>query len=252
MSKDKPQILLDNYLRTLKLGAIRREYPLIAERCQSENSDYSTFLLKLTERELSDREQRSTERRIKSAHFRLIKTLDTFDFSAQPSINKALVCELAKGEYIDKKENVLLIGNPGTGKTHLACALGYAACTKGKKTRFYSALELVTKLLEARENRELERTLRSIEKQHVVILDEFGYIPFTKVGAELLFEVVGRAYERSSLIITTNLPFENWTDVLGNQRLTGALLDRLTHRIHIIEANGKSYRFEQAKKKKRK
>ena len=141
------------------------------------------------------------------------------------------------------------MGNPGTGKTHLATALGHAACTDGRRVRFFSVTSLVTQLLEAREERHLERFLKRLEKQHLLILDEFGYVPFSKSGAELLFEVVSRAYERTSLIVTTNLPFENWTEVLGNERLTGALLDRLTHRVHILEANGDSYRLRDAKQR---
>ena len=141
------------------------------------------------------------------------------------------------------------MGNPGTGKSHLATALGQAACMQGKRVRFFSVTGLVTQLLESREDRQLERFLKRLEKQHLIILDEFGYVPFSKAGAELLYEVVSRAYERTSLILTTNLPFENWTEVLGNQRLTGALIDRITHRVHIIEANGESYRLRDARRR---
>jgi DNA replication protein DnaC len=141
------------------------------------------------------------------------------------------------------------VGNPGTGKTHLATALGHAACAQGKRVRYYSVTSLVTQLLEAREDRQLDRLLRRLEKNHLLVLDEFGYVPFTKAGAELLFEVAGRAYERQSLILTTNLPFEQWTEILGNERLTGALLDRVTHRVHILEANGESFRLRQAKQR---
>ena len=152
---------------------------------------------------------------------------------------------------VENQGNILLMGNPGTGKTHLATALGQAACRQGKRVRFFSLTALVTQLLESREDRQLERFLKRLEKQHLLILDEFGYVPFSKAGAELLFEVVSRAYERTSLILTTNLPFEHWTEVLGNERLTGALLDQITHRVHIIEANGESYRLRDAKKRAR-
>ncbi len=219
--------------------------------CGKENVNYATYLLRLTERELIEREQRAAERRIKAAGFPVIKTIDTFDFTIQPSINESLVKELFRGEYIDARENVLLIGNSGTGKSHLATALSFAACAAGRKVRFYSVTNLVTQLLEKREERSLERFQKQLEKQHLLVLDELGYVPFSKAGAELLFEVVSRAYERTSLIVTTNLPFENWVEVMGNERLTGALLDRLTHRVHIIEANGESYRLKEAKKRRK-
>ena len=179
----------------------------------------------------------------------MIKTIESFDFKVQPSINEPLVRELLRGEYMAKKENVLLVGNAGTGKTHLATALGFAACSQGKRVRFYTTTGLVTQLLEAREERTLQRLLKQLDRQDLVLLDELGYVPFSKAGAELLFDVVSRAYERTSLIVTTNLPFEHWTEVLGSERLTGALLDRLTHRVHILEANGISYRLQDAKKR---
>jgi DNA replication protein DnaC len=249
MSTKRPTVLLDHYLKQLKLPTMLREYKAIAAACAQEGQDHIAFLLRMAERELLDREQRAAERRLKAAKFPVLKTLDTFDFRAQPSINRSLVLELMRGEYLDTQENILFMGNPGTGKTHLATALGYSACAQGKRVRFFTALALVNQLLEAREERQLERLLKRIEKLHLLILDEFGYVPFSKAGAELLFEVVSRAYERQSIVLTTNLPFENWTEILGNERMTGALLDRITHRVHIIEANGESYRLKDAKKR---
>ena len=247
MVTQAPTVLLDHYLKQLKLPTMLREYQSVAAVCARESQDHIAYLARLVERELIEREQRAAQRRIKAARFPVLKTLDTFAFDQQPSINRLLVLELIRGEYLDVQENILLMGNPGTGKTHLATALGHAACTDGRRVRFFSVTSLVTQLLEAREERQLERFLKRLEKQHLLILDEFGYVPFSKSGAELLFEVVSRSYERTSLIVTTNLPFENWTEVLGNQRLTGALLDRLTHRVHILEANGDSYRLRDAK-----
>jgi DNA replication protein DnaC len=249
MSKNKPAVLLEHYLKELKLPSFLREYRKIAQLCQKDRSDYQTFLLRLVEREIQDREIRARERRIKAAKFPVIKTLDSFDFKAQVSLNQSLVRELMRGEYVDQRENVLLIGNSGTGKTHLATALAFSACQQGRKVRFYSATSMVTTLLERREERQLERFNRQLERLELIVLDELGYIPFSRAGAELLFEVVSRAYERTSLIMTTNLPFESWTEILGSQRLTGALLDRLTHRIHILEANGESYRLKESRRR---
>jgi DNA replication protein DnaC len=247
MSASKPTVLLEHYLKQLKLPTMLREYAKLASVCQSERADYQTFLLRLSEREVQDRELRAAERRVKDAKFPVVKTLDTFDFQAQPSINQELIRELIRGEYMDRCENVLLIGNSGTGKSHLATGLAFAACQQGRRVRFFTATGLITQLLEKREERQLERFQKQLERLHLIVLDELGYVPFSKTGAELLFEVVSRAYERTSLIVTTNLPFEAWTEVMGTERLTGALLDRLTHRIHILEANGESYRLRESK-----
>lgn len=248
-SKDPSLLLLEHHLKALRLPTVLRDYANVGAVCSQERCSYPQYLLRLVERELIDRERRATDRRIKEAQFPVIKTIDSFDFKAQPSINEPLVRELLRGEYIPKKENLLLVGNPGTGKTHLACALGFAACSQGKRVRFYTTTGLVTQLLEAREERTLQRLQKQLERQDVLLLDELGYVPFSKAGAELLFDVVGRAYERTSLIVTTNLPFEQWTEVLGSERLTGAMLDRLTHRVHILEANGPSYRLADAKRR---
>ena len=248
MASEHPTVLLDHYLKLLKLPTIKREYKNIAAACAKEGQDAIECLARLCERECLEREQRAAERRIRAAGFPIIKTLDTFDFAAQPSINRPLVTQLMRGEYLDERENILFMGNPGTGKTHIATALGHAACAQGKHVRFHTVTALVTQLLEARDNRQLERLFKRLARYHLLILEEFGYVPFSKTGAELLFEVLSRAYERQCVIITTNLPFENWTEVLGNERLTGALLDRLTHRVHIIETNGESYRLKNAKK----
>jgi DNA replication protein DnaC len=161
------------------------------------------------------------------------------------------VLELAKGQYIDNRENVLLIGSSGVGKTHLAIALGLAACGQGRKVRFFRVTELITLLMEAKEEKQLLRFRKQIKQLDLIVLDELGYVPTGKVGAELLFDVLSTAYERQSLIVTTNLPFEQWTEVLGSERLTGAALDRLTHRCHILEAKGESFRLRDARRRQR-
>lgn len=244
-------VLLEHHLKFLKLPTMKNEYNVVAARCAKDNSDYATYLLRLTEREVVERQHRAMERRIRAAKFPILKTIDSFNFKAQPSIKEALIKQLLNGEFMAKSENVILIGNSGTGKTHLATAIGFAACAAGRKVRFYSVTNLVTQLLEKREQRQLERFQKQLEKQDLLILDELGYVPFSKAGAELLFEVLSRAYERTSLIITTNLPFAEWIEVTGNERLTGAMLDRLTHKVHIIEANGESFRLKEAKRRRR-
>ena len=246
---DSPQVLLEHHLKLLKLPTFLREYKTTAVACAADKADYQAYLLRLSERELIERERKAAERRIKEADFPTVKTIDTFRFAACPSINEQLVRLLLRGDYIAKKENILLVGNPGTGKTHLATALGFAACQDGCRVKFTSVSALVTQLLEVRENRSLQKLHKQLERLDVLILDELGYVPFSKAGAELLFDVVSRAYERCSLIVTTNLPFENWIEVLGSERLTGALLDRLTHRVQILQANGQSFRLADAKKR---
>jgi len=250
-NKRQATVLLEHCLKQLKLPTMLREYASVAAVCGRENVSFETFLLRLSERELIERQRRSTERRIKAATFPTLKAVEAFDFAAQPSINEALVRELLTGEFIDRRENVLLIGNSGTGKTHLATALGLAACRQGRRVRFFGVTGLVTHLLEARQDRRLERMLKQLSRQDLLILDELGYVPFSKAGAELLFEVVSRAYERQSLVVTTNLPFEQWVEVCGSERLTGAMLDRLTHRVHIVEANGPSYRLRDSRRRLR-
>lgn len=252
MSQSKSSLLLQHHLKQLKLPTILREYESLAEVCARERADYPGYLLRLVERELLDRERKAAERRLRDARFPVPKTVDSFDFSAQPSVNEQLYRELLRGEYMDNRENVLFVGNSGTGKTHMATALGFAACAQGRRVRFYGVTGLVTELLEARENRRLERLMGQLARNQLLVLDELGYVPFSKAGAELLFDVVSRAYERQSLVVTTNLPFENWVEVMGTERLTGALLDRLTHRVHILEVNGESYRLRQAQKRLRK
>ena len=183
-------------------------------------------MLQLTELELVDRERRAADRRLKAARFPTLKTLEDFDFTAQPSLNKVLVAELMRCAFLDQRESVILLGHPGTGKTHLATALAMEACRRGKRVRFWRVIELVTHLLEAREERLLLRLKAQLAKLDLLVLDELGYVPTSKVGAELLFDVISTAYERTSIIVTTNLPFEQWTEVLGSERLVGATLDQ--------------------------
>ena len=247
---ETPQVLLTHYLKTLKLPTFLREYNKIAKLCAAERLDYEGFLLRLSEQELIDRQRRMVERRIKQAKFPTLKSLDSFDFTAIPSLNKKRVMELSRCEFVDKKENVITLGNSGTGKTHIATGLGLAACQKGISVLFTTAASLANELMEAKDERRLLRLQKQISRNKLLIIDELGFVPLSKTGAELLFEIFSQRYEQGSTIITSNLPFDEWTEIFGSERLTGALLDRITHHIQILEMNGESYRLKQSKKKK--
>jgi len=245
---DTPQVLLEHHLKMLRLPTFLREYDKVARQCSAESVDYPCYLLRMTELELLDRERRATERRM--ARFPVVKSLDSFEFLAIPSLNKALVLELARCEFLQRRENVLLLGNSGTGKTHLALALGLAACKRGHRVRFTKTAALVHELMEARDEKRLLRFQKQMASYELLIVDELGFVPLSKTGAELLFEVFSQRYERGSTLVSSNLLFQEWAEVLGSERLTGALLDRLTHHVHILEMNGESYRLKQSKHKR--
>jgi DNA replication protein DnaC len=210
---DRSDLLLRHHLKTLKPPTMLREYERAAIVCTEKKASCATHIERVAELEVIERERKSAARRVKAAGFPVVKTIDTFEFGAQPSINRVLVQELLTGEHLAKRECVLCMGDSGTGKTHLALALGFAACGQGRRVRFFTVSSLVTQLLERREERMLGRFLKQLERLDLLILDELGYVPFTKSGAELLFDVVSRAYE------------------------------------HAIEANGESYRLRDAKKR---
>jgi DNA replication protein DnaC len=241
-----PQVLLAHHLKQLKLPTILREYDKVAREAGREGIDHAAYLLRLVELELIDRERRVVERRICQARFPAVKSLDTFNFTAIPSLNKMLVFELARCEYILRHDNIIALGNSGTGKTHIGLSLGLAACQKGFSVAFTTAAGLVHQLMEARDERRLLKLQRDLAGAKLLIIDELGYVPLSTTGAERLFEVFSQRYERGSTIVTSNLPFEEWTSVFGAERLTGALLDRLTHHVHILSMNGESYRLAQS------
>jgi len=247
---EKPQVLLRHHLKQLRLPTMLREYEKVAGQCAREKVDHIGFLLRLAEAELIERDQRATRRRIKSARFPMIKSLENFDFRAIASLNKMLTLELARCDYITKRQNVLAVGNSGTGKTHIALALGLAACQNGFKVRFATAAGIVNEMIEARDEKTLLRLQKQLAKMDLLIIDELGFVPFSKTAAELLFELISHRYERGSVMITSNLPFDEWPDVFGSERLTGALLDRLTHHVNILEMNGDSYRLKDSKRKR--
>jgi len=247
---EAPQLLLDHHLKTLKLPTFLREYSKVARQCAAEGLDHVQFLARLVELELIDRERRMIERRIKAARFPAVKSIDSFDFKAIPSLNKMRVLELARCEWIERRENVIALGPSGTGKTHVALGLGLAACQKGLAVGFTTAAALVHELMEARDQRRLLRLQKQLVRHKLLIIDELGFVPLSKIGAELLFETISQRYEQGAILITSNLPFDEWTEIFGSERLTGALLDRLTHHVNILEMNGESYRLSQSRSRK--
>ena len=247
---DAPELLLEHHLKTLRLPTFLREYGKLARQCAAEGLDHVQFLARLVELELIDRERRMIERRIKAARFPAVKSLDSFDFKAIPSLNKMQVLELARCEWIERRENLIALGPSGTGKTHVALGLGLAACQKGLSVGFTTAAALVHELMEARDERRLLRLQKQLVNHRLLIIDELGFVPLSKTGAELLFELISQRYERGATLITSNLPFDEWTETFGSERLTGALLDRLTHHVNILEMNGDSYRLSQSRARK--
>jgi len=247
MNTEVPEILLSHYLKTLKLPTFQREYQKLARQCATEGVDHVGYLTRLSEQEMIERDRRKVERRIKAARFPVVKSLDSFDFAAIPKLNKMQVLELARCEWIERRENVIALGPSGTGKTHVALGLGLAACQKGLSVGFTTAAALVSEMMEARDERRLLRFQKQMAASQLLIIDELGFVPLSKTGAELLFELISQRYERGATLITSNLPFDEWTETLGSERLTGALLDRITHHVNILEMNGDSYRLAQSR-----
>lgn len=239
-------LLIEAHLKRLKLPAIARTYEAMAREAAEANQTFEAYLLGLLEQEVRQRDENLQRSRIQAARFPSIKTLDQFDFSAVPELNKPRVLQIAQGEYAERRENVLFIGDNGTGKTHLAIALGVCACRQGRRVRFVTAPALVNELMEARQEYRLSRLEAYYQRVEVLILDELGFVPFARDGAELLFNLCAARYERRTTIVTSNLKFDRWPEVLGDHTMAGALVDRLTHHAHIIPVNGESYRFRES------
>jgi len=237
--------LLETYLRTLRLPTFVQNYQVFAQDAARSNLSFERYLFGLCEAEMLQREANRVERAIGNAKFPVMKELDSFDFSAVQGISQPRVVELAQGGYLAKKESIILVGNPGLGKTHVATGLALAACKQGKRVRFFGAAGLVNDLLAAQKELRLSKFMAPILKLDLVVLDEVGFIPFSTEGAQLLFQFCSDVYERVSIIVTTNLRFGDWNSIFGNETMTAALLDRLTHKAHILEFVGESYRFRQ-------
>ena len=237
--------LLESALKQLRLPVFAQQYQTLAVDATTQNRTYERYLLALAEAELAHREQSRLKRAIGAARFPVLKDLAEFDFSVVPNVPKLKILELAQGGYLSKTENVLLVGNPGLGKTHVATGLALAACRQGKRVRFYTATGLVNDLTLAHQEHRVSRIVAGALKHHLIVLDEFGFVPYTANGAQLLFQFCSALHERVSLIITTNLRFAEWVKVLGDEPMTAALLDRLTFKAHILEFAGESWRFRQ-------
>jgi DNA replication protein DnaC len=237
------QALLENYLQALDLEAFHENYQAYAKDAMRSGLPYERFLLALCEAEISHRKAQRIERAIGAAKFPFVKELSTYDFAAVESIQKTHVLELAQGGYMERAENLLLVGAPGLGKTHLAIGLALAACRQNKRVRFYRTAKLVDELMVMQHNLRLSRFVAKFEKLDLLILDELGFFPVAKEGSQLLFQLVSDLYERVSIIITSNLRFSEWNHIFGDPVMTTAFIDRLTHKGYILEFTGESYRY---------
>jgi DNA replication protein DnaC len=246
-----PHALLKTNLKTLRLPRISAEFETLARDAATGNQSYEEYLLKLTELEVATRAANALASRIRQANFPVEKELSDFDFSLLPALNKQKVLELGRSEWVRAAGNCCLIGEPGTGKTHLAVGLGLCAARSGWKVKFFTAGQLVTKLEEAQQAYQLDRLLGQLDRADLLICDELGYVSFNRTGAELLFQIFADRYERKSLLLTSNLPFSEWVQIFQGERMTAALLDRLTHHCEILEMNGESYRFRESMKEKK-
>jgi len=242
--------LLDTYLRQLRLPTFGKNYSQFAVDAARNGQDHVRFLLALAEQEVAQRERNLLQKRIKNARFPVFKELADFDFSAVPLLNKAQILDFARGDYIRMRESIIFIGNPGLGKTRLATGMALSACRQGRRVRFWTAAGLVNELLQAQDEHRLHRFIAAALKLDLILLDELGFIPFSPNGAQVLFTFCSELYERLAMILTTNLKFADWVQVFGDERLTAALLDRLTHHAHMIELVGESFRFRQRMKEK--
>ena len=243
-------VRLSANLKQLKLSAMRAHMEGCLRQARESGQDYAEFLLHLTEIETRTRMENGLKRKLHDARFPLLKPIETFQFESAPKLDIRLIKELLGGHYIEQDRNIIFLDKSGTGKTHLATALGAEACRQGIRTRFVTGCGLANELLEARDEKTISRTMKRLFGYGLLIVDELGYVPFSKEGAELIFQVFAERHERKPVVITTNLGFGDWTRIFGDPGLTAALLDRVTHNAYVIQCNWESYRIQDTLKKK--
>ena len=247
MNAGMKALLIEN-LKSLKLSTMIRNLQSHLRQAKQDKLDYDEFLLNLTEAEVQVRKENGCKRRLRDAKFPLLKPLETFDFEAATGLDARLIKELSSCEYVDKSRNVILMGKSGAGKTHLATGLGMEACKHGIRTRFVTGCALANELIEARDEKILARAVKRYAGYGLLIIDELGYVPFSKEGAQLIFQILAERHERKPVMITTNLGFGDWTQIFGDPSMTAALLDRVTHKAHVINCTWESYRLKQTLK----
>ena len=242
--------LLNDNLKSLKLSTMIRNLQSHLRQAKQDKSSYDEFLLNLTEVEVQVRKENGRKRRLREAKFPLSKPLETFNFEAAQDLDARLIKELSGCEYIEKTRNVIFMGKSGTGKTHLATGLGMEACKQGIRTRFVTGCGLANELIEARDEKLLGRVVKRYAGYGLLIIDELGYVPFSKEGAQLIFQILAERHERKPVMITTNMGFGDWTQIFGDPSMTAALLDRITHKAHVINCSWESYRLKETLKKR--
>ena len=249
MNAGMKALLIEN-LKSLKLSTMIRNLESHLRQAKQDMPGYDEFLLNLTEVEVQVRKENGRKRRLGEAKFPLQKPLETFDFEAATGLDARLIKELSSCEYAKKSRNVIFMGKSGTGKTHLATGLGMEACKHGIRTRFVTGCGLANELIEARDEKLLGRVVKRYAGYGLLIIDELGYVPFSKEGAQLIFQILAERHERKPVMITTNMGFGDWTQIFGDPSMTAALLDRITHKAHVINCSWESYRLKETLKSK--
>jgi DNA replication protein DnaC len=248
MNAGMKALLMEN-LKTLKLSTMTQNLKGNLRQAQQGKLSYEEFLLNLTEIEVQVRKENGRKRRLREAKFPLLKPLEAFNFDAAADLDARLIKDLSNCDYVKKSRNVIFMGKSGTGKTHLATALGMEACKQGVRTRFVTGCGLANELIEARDEKTLARSIKRYAGYGLLIIDELGYVPFSKEGAQLIFQILAERHERKPVMITTNMGFGDWTQIFGDPSMTAALLDRITHKAHIINCTWDSYRLKETLKK---